>query len=111
MRVAQSAGGRYTLMLSEDEPVNGHRPSVDVLFESLLPLSGLKRHAVLMTGMGSDGARMMKRLYDSGVNSTFAESEETCVVYGMPRSAVELHCVSHVLPLQEIAAGLVRAVK
>ncbi|MNL87786.1 Chemotaxis response regulator protein-glutamate methylesterase of group 2 operon [compost metagenome] len=54
---------------------------------------------------------MMKSLYDSGVTSTFAESEETCVVYGMPRSAVELHCVRHVLPLQEIAPRLVQAVK
>ncbi|MGN7356030.1 protein-glutamate methylesterase/protein-glutamine glutaminase [Paenibacillus sp. SAF-054] len=111
MRVAQGSGGRYTLVLSDDEPLNGHRPSVDVLFESLLPLAPLKRHAVLMTGMGSDGARMMKRLYDSGITSTFAESEETCVVYGMPRSAVEMNCVSHVLPLQEIAAGVVRAVR
>ncbi|MEC0240512.1 chemotaxis response regulator protein-glutamate methylesterase [Paenibacillus dokdonensis] len=111
MRVTQGPGGRFSLILSEDEPLNGHRPSVDVLFESLLPLEALKRHAVLMTGMGSDGARMMKRLYDSGVCSTFAESEETCIVYGMPRSAVELNCVSHVLPLQEIAAGVIRAVK
>ncbi|MWV43530.1 chemotaxis-specific protein-glutamate methyltransferase CheB [Paenibacillus sp. HJL G12] len=111
MRVSQGSGGRYSLILSDDEPLNGHKPSVDVLFESLLPLTSLRRHAVLMTGMGSDGARMMKRLYDSGVSSTFAESEETCIVYGMPRSAVELNCVSHVLPLQEIAVGVTRAVK
>ncbi|MCJ8010622.1 chemotaxis response regulator protein-glutamate methylesterase [Paenibacillus sp. KQZ6P-2] len=111
MRVAQGSAGRYSLILSDDEPQNGHKPSVDVLFESLLPLTLLKRHAVLMTGMGSDGARMMKRLYDAGVCSTFAESEETCIVYGMPRSAVELNCVSHVLPLQEIAAGVIHAVK
>jgi two-component system chemotaxis response regulator CheB len=96
--------------LSDDKPLNGHKPSVDVLFESLLPLDSLERHVVLMTGMGSDGAKMMKRLYDAGVKSTFAESEETCVVYGMPRSAFELDCVSHVLPLQDIAAGVVRAV-
>lgn len=111
MRVASEPGGRFTVMLSDDESVNGHRPSVDVLFESLLPLNKLTRHAVLMTGMGSDGARMMKRLYEAGVSSTFAESEETCIVYGMPRSAVELNCVRHVLPLHDIAAGVVRAVK
>ena len=70
----------------------------------------IKRHPVLMTGMGSDGARMMKKLYDTGVTSTYAESEQTCVVYGMPRSAVELGCVSHVLPLHDIAPRMVQAV-
>ncbi|MNC70474.1 Chemotaxis response regulator protein-glutamate methylesterase of group 2 operon [compost metagenome] len=61
--------------------------------------------------MGSDGARAMKTLYDSGVTSTIAESEETCVVYGMPRSAVELGCVNNVLPLNEIGSKLVQIVK
>lgn len=110
MTVNRTGAGNYQLVITKGEPRNGHRPSVDVLFESLLPLTSLKRHAVLMTGMGSDGARMMKKLYDAGVTSTFAESEETCVVYGMPRSAVELGCVSHVVPLQQIAAQLVQAV-
>ncbi|MNC18388.1 Chemotaxis response regulator protein-glutamate methylesterase [compost metagenome] len=111
MRVVPAAGGQYAIDLTLEEARNGHRPSVDTLFESILPYTSLERHAVIMTGMGSDGARMMKSLYDSGVTSTFAESEETCVVYGMPRSAVELHCVRHVLPLQEIAPRLVQAVK
>lgn len=110
LRIVRDADGSLITSLSDDKPLNGHKPSVDVLFESLLPLDSLERHVVLMTGMGSDGAKMMKRLYDAGVKSTFAESEETCVVYGMPRSAVELDCVSHVLPLQDIAAGVVRAV-
>ncbi len=111
LQVALSTGGQYVVVLTKEEARNGHRPSVDVLFESLLSLTSLERHALLMTGMGSDGARMMKSLYDSGVASTFAESEETCVVYGMPRSAVELKCVKYVLPLQEIAPRLVQAVK
>ncbi|MBW4083264.1 chemotaxis response regulator protein-glutamate methylesterase [Paenibacillus sp. S150] len=111
LRVVPAAGGQYAVELTLEEARNGHRPSVDTLFESILPLTSLERHAVLMTGMGSDGARMMKSLYDSGVTSTFAESEETCVVYGMPRSAVELKCVRHVLPLHEIAPRLVQAVK
>lgn len=110
MTISQSVNGQYQIAIHKGEPCNGHRPSVDVLFESLIPLASLKRHAILMTGMGSDGARMMKRLYDSGVTSTFAESEETCVVYGMPRSAVELGCVSSILPLQDIAGKLVQAV-
>ncbi|WP_342409909.1 chemotaxis response regulator protein-glutamate methylesterase [Paenibacillus sp. FSL R10-2778] len=111
LQVVPSSRGQYAVVLTKEEARNGHRPSVDVLFESLLPLTSLERHLLLMTGMGSDGARMMKSLYDSGVTSTFAESEETCVVYGMPRSAVELQCVQHVLPLQEIAPRLVQAVK
>ncbi|WP_379126565.1 chemotaxis response regulator protein-glutamate methylesterase [Paenibacillus sp. sgz500958] len=111
MKVTPSTGGQYTINLTKEDARNGHRPSVDTLFESILPLTLLERHAVIMTGMGSDGAKMMKSLYDSGVTSTFAESEETCVVYGMPRSAVELQCVKHILPLQEIAPRLVQVVK
>ncbi|MNE10920.1 Chemotaxis response regulator protein-glutamate methylesterase [compost metagenome] len=111
LKVVPAAGGQYAIELTTEEARNGHRPSVDTLYESLLPLTDLERHAVIMTGMGSDGARMMKALHDSGVTSTFAENEETCVVYGMPRSAVELQCVKYVLPLQEIAPRLVQAVK
>ncbi|PYE52180.1 chemotaxis-specific protein-glutamate methyltransferase CheB [Paenibacillus barcinonensis] len=111
LRVHKAGDGRFILKLSEDQQVNGHRPSVDTMFESLLPFTSLQRHLVLLTGMGSDGARMMKKLYETGVTSTFAENEETCVVYGMPRSAVELQCVRHLLPLQEIAPRLVQAVK
>lgn len=111
MKVVPAAGGQYAIELTLEEARNGHRPSVDTMFESLLSLTALERHAVIMTGMGSDGARMMKALYDTGVKSTFAESEETCVVYGMPRSAVELQCVKYVLPLQEIAPRLVQSVK
>ncbi|WP_025691011.1 protein-glutamate methylesterase/protein-glutamine glutaminase [Paenibacillus zanthoxyli] len=111
MKVTETAGGQYAVALSKEEARNGHRPSVDTLYESLLPLKALERHAVIMTGMGSDGAKMMKSLYDAGVTSTFAESEETCVVYGMPRSAVELQCVTYILPLQDIAPKLVQVVK
>ncbi|WP_110933100.1 protein-glutamate methylesterase/protein-glutamine glutaminase [Paenibacillus bouchesdurhonensis] len=110
MSVINGADG-YKVILSSQGPRNGHRPSVEVLYESLLPLKSLKRHIVLLTGMGSDGAKAMKQLYEAGVTSTIAESEETCVVYGMPRSAIEMNCVSHVLPLQEIGPKLVQVVK
>ncbi|WP_025723718.1 chemotaxis protein CheB [Paenibacillus polymyxa] len=111
LRIVPGAGGKYTVSLKMEEARNGHRPSVDTMFESLLSLTSLERHLVLLTGMGSDGAKMMKKLYDAGVQSTFAENEETCVVYGMPRSAVELKCVRHLLPMQEIAPKLVQVVK
>ena len=82
---------------------SGHMPSVDFMFESLIGHTQLKRHIVLMTGMGSDGAKGMKALQSDGALTTIAEAEQTCVVYGMPRSAVELGAVSHLLPLQGIA--------
>ena len=64
-----------------------------------------------MTGMGSDGARAMKRLVDAGVKSTIAESEETCVVFGMPKVAVELQAVKYVLPLDDIPRKLTEVVR
>lgn len=111
MTLVKDSQSHYRIRLTEDPPRSGHRPSVDVLFESLVDHGALKRHAVLMTGMGSDGARGMKALQESGVRTTIAESEETCVVYGMPRSAVELGAASHVLPLQAISSALVREVQ
>lgn len=111
MKVNAAGDGNLKITLSNEAPRNGHRPSVDVMYESLLPIRSVKRHIVLLTGMGSDGAKVMKQLYDTGVTSTIAESEETCVVYGMPRSAVELGCVSEVLPLHEIGSRLVQVVK
>jgi two-component system chemotaxis response regulator CheB len=97
MRVLTEGNGVYRLGVTAEPPRGGHKPSVDTLFESVLPLQELKRHIVIMTGMGSDGAK------------TIAESEETCVVYGMPRAAVELGCVDHLLPVHEIPNQLIRA--
>ncbi|OAB41354.1 protein-glutamate methylesterase/protein-glutamine glutaminase [Paenibacillus glacialis] len=111
MKIVRASAGHYEISLTEEGPRNGHRPSVDTMFDSLLPFNTLTRHVVLLTGMGSDGAKAMKTLYDSGVTDTYAESEETCVVYGMPRSAVELKCVRHVLPLLDIPSMLVRMIK
>lgn len=110
MRLERSAGGIYRIRLSRDDPRNGHRPSVDVLFESLVPLTELKRVAVIMTGMGSDGARGLKELKESGA-ITLAESEETCVVYGMPRAAVEMQAADLVLKLQEIPRKMTEIVQ
>lgn len=98
--------GKIKLRLTEDPPRNGHRPSVDVMFESLLSFPELERTAVLMTGMGVDGAQGMKKLYEQGVLRTIAEDQSTCIVYGMPRAAVELGCVKHSVPLSNIAAQI-----
>jgi two-component system chemotaxis response regulator CheB len=110
MKLNQIHKGQYHIQLTNEEPRSGHRPSVDVMYESLLPHQELKKHIVIMTGMGSDGAKAMKALYNLGVESTIAESEETCIVFGMPRSAIELKSVDYVLPLQEIAGKLISLV-
>ncbi|OXM16003.1 protein-glutamate methylesterase/protein-glutamine glutaminase [Paenibacillus herberti] len=96
----------YFIRLTQSDPVSGHRPSVDVLFRSLVPFTELKRHAVILTGMGSDGSKGMLELRDSGAASTIAEAEETSIVYGMPRSAVENGSCRTVLPLPMIAKEL-----
>ncbi|GBF72019.1 chemotaxis response regulator protein-glutamate methylesterase [Paenibacillus sp. 598K] len=106
MELAKDLSGYY-IHLHEQAPRHGHRPSVDTMFESLIPRTELKRHAVLMTGMGSDGAIGMKQLLEHGAVSAVAEAEETCVVYGMPRSAIERGAVTKVLPLTQIARHLV----
>lgn len=105
MNVVKKQGG-YRIALHQESQVNGHRPSVDVLFHSVSKLVDVKRHFVLMTGMGSDGARGMAHAKRHGATSTIAECEETCVVFGMPRAAIRLNCVDHVLPVTAIAAKL-----
>lgn len=76
------------VLLSEDGPVNGHRPSVDVLFRSVAHEFGPQAMAVLMTGMGEDGAAGMGEIQGAG-GFTVAQSQKTCVVYGMPKAAIE----------------------
>ncbi|MFC0214357.1 chemotaxis response regulator protein-glutamate methylesterase [Paenibacillus chartarius] len=110
MMARREQGGGYRIKLTKDEPRSGHRPSVDVMFESLVPMKELKRHAVIMTGMGSDGAKGMLALRKSGAVITIAEAEETCVVYGMPRAAVELQGVTDVVKQPEIARKIVQSV-
>ncbi|RJE86771.1 chemotaxis-specific protein-glutamate methyltransferase CheB [Paenibacillus sp. 1011MAR3C5] len=105
MELGKDAAG-YFIRLTDQPQRNGHRPSVDVMFESLLPFPEIEWHAVIMTGMGSDGAKGLKALSDGGAATTIAESEETCIVYGMPRAAVECGAAQHVLPLHSIAGRL-----
>lgn len=108
---AVEKGGEYRIKLNQDPQRSGHRPSVDVLFESVAKLSSLKRHFVLMTGMGSDGAKGMLLAKESGAATTIAEAKETCVVFGMPKAAIEYKCVDHVVPVDRIAAKLTDIVK
>ena len=94
-------------VLSDGAPVNGHRPSVDVLFHSVAQQFGLTAVGLLMTGMGEDGAEGLGALKTAG-GATIAQSEDTCVVSGMPRAAISKGYADKVIPLEGIAAHLVQ---
>lgn len=102
----RKAGGQYFAVVSDGPPVNRHKPSVDVLFRSAVESVGRDALAIMLTGMGDDGARGMKQLHDRGAR-TVAQDEESCVVFGMPKEAIQLGAVDQVLPLDEIAAAIV----
>lgn len=103
----RKAGGQYFMTIADGPPVNRHKPSVDVLFRSAADCAGRDTLAIILTGMGDDGARGMKLLHDRGAH-TVAQNEETCVVFGMPKEAIQLGAVDSVLPLDRIAAEILR---
>jgi two-component system chemotaxis response regulator CheB len=88
-------------VLAEEQRVNGHRPSVDVLFRSVAEEFGPQSIAVLLTGMGEDGASGMGMIRAAG-GITIAQSEESCVVYGMPKAAIERGYVSRIVDLEAL---------
>ncbi len=94
-----------TVVLNDEPRVNGHRPSVEVLFKSLAEEFGEKGTAVLMTGMGDDGAEAMGIVKDAG-GMTIAQSEESCVVFGMPKAAIERGFAIRVVALDALANTL-----
>jgi two-component system, chemotaxis family, protein-glutamate methylesterase/glutaminase len=100
-------GARYRCRLRDHEPVNRHRPSVDVLFRSVAEQVGQNAVGVILTGMGADGARGLKEMRDKGA-LTIAQDEKTSVVWGMPGASVALDAVDRILPIEQIAEGLVR---
>lgn len=101
--LVKKSGAFYFSELSKAEPVNRHRPSVDVLFDSAARVLGPNAVGVIMTGMGKDGAQGLLGMRQAGAH-TIAQNEATCVVYGMPKAAVELGAAKEVIPLQDIAA-------
>lgn len=93
--------------LVERDPVNGHRPSVDVLFDSVAELAGRNAVGVILTGMGRDGAAGLLKMRHAGAR-TIGQNEKTCVVYGMPRVAHELGAVEQQLPLGAIGEEVLK---
>jgi two-component system, chemotaxis family, protein-glutamate methylesterase/glutaminase len=92
-------------VLSDEARVNGHRPSVDILFRSLAAEFGARGIAVLMTGMGEDGAAGMGAVHSAG-GMTIAQSEESCVVFGMPKAAIERGFATRIVALDALANTL-----
>ncbi|MCB1900137.1 protein-glutamate methylesterase/protein-glutamine glutaminase [Cognatazoarcus halotolerans] len=92
--------------LSRADPVNRHRPSVDVLFNSAAPILGSNGLGVLLTGMGKDGAQGMLALREAGA-WTIAQDQDSCVVWGMPREAVAVGAACEVAPLADVAGRLI----
>jgi two-component system chemotaxis response regulator CheB len=100
------SGANYVTELSQAEPVNRHRPSVDVLFRSAATHVGRNAVGVILTGMGRDGAAGMREMHDAGAWN-IAQDEDSCVVFGMPKEAINSGGVDEVLPLKAIARAVI----
>jgi len=103
-------GAQYRCRLDNSGPVNRHKPSVDVLFRSVAECCGVNAIAVMLTGMGKDGAQGMKEMRDAGA-ATIAQDENTSVVWGMPGAAYHIGAVEALHPLQQISAELMKLVR
>lgn len=101
------SGSRYYVEIKDGPLVSRHRPSVDVLFRSAARYAGKNLVGVIMTGMGDDGARSMKEMYDAGA-MTIAQDEASCVVFGMPAEAIKHGGVHKVMTLEHIAGEVLR---
>ncbi|PCI61095.1 MAG: chemotaxis response regulator protein-glutamate methylesterase [Methylophilaceae bacterium] len=95
------SGANYVAKLSDADPVSRHKPSVDVLFDSSADAAGKNAIGIILTGMGKDGAAGMARMKQAGTYN-FAQDENSCVVFGMPKEAIAHGGVDEVLPLLEL---------
>jgi two-component system chemotaxis response regulator CheB len=102
----ERSGANYIARVQDGEPVNRHKPSVEVLFESAARIVGRNALGVMLTGMGGDGAKAMRAMRDAG-SWNIAQDEASCVVFGMPREAIAHGAAHEVLPLAQIAPRLV----
>ena len=100
-------GTQYYVEVKEGPLVARHRPSVDVLFRSAAYNVGKNCIGVIMTGMGDDGARGMKEMYDNGA-FTIAQDEKSCVVFGMPKEAIKMKAVDKIVSLEKVADEIIK---
>jgi two-component system chemotaxis response regulator CheB len=106
----ERSGANYVARVRDGEPVNRHKPSVEVLFESAAKVVGQNALGVMLTGMGADGAKAMKTMRDAG-SFNVCQDEASCVVFGMPREAIAHGAANEILPLQRIAPALIDRLK
>lgn len=104
------SGANYLAIVEDGEPVNRHKPSVEVLFKSAAKIAGRNAYGVLLTGMGNDGAKAMREMKDAG-SYNYVQDEASCIVFGMPREAILQGAADEVLPPAEIAASLISRVR
>ena len=104
--VVKSELGKLIVDCYDGEKVQYVIPSADVLFESVAKVAGSKAVGVILTGMGADGARGLKKMREHGA-STIGQDRETCVVYGMPKVANEMGAVEHVVPIYQMAEKII----
>ncbi len=109
MSVARS-GANYVVRISDDPPVNRHKPSVEVLFRSAARVVGRNAFGVMLTGMGADGARAMREMREAG-SYNLVQDEASCVVFGMPREAIAAGAADEVLALAQIAPRLIERLR
>ena len=102
----ERSGANYVARVRDGEPVNRHKPSVEVLFRSAAQVVGQNALGVMLTGMGADGAKAMKEMRDAGAWNV-CQDEASCVVFGMPREAIAHGAAHEVLPLTRIAQALI----
>ena len=106
--VLRRSGGFYTVELNEGPMVHHQRPAVDILFDSAARAgAGPNALALLLTGMGSDGAAGMLTLKEAGA-TTVAQDEASCIVFGMPREAIRMGAAQKILPLDQMAGCIER---
>lgn len=99
------SGANYVAVVDDSPPVNRHKPSVEVLFKSAAAVAGRNAYAIMLTGMGNDGAAAMREMKDAG-SYNFVQDEASCIVFGMPREAIAHGAAHEVLPLNAIAPAL-----
>jgi two-component system chemotaxis response regulator CheB len=103
--LVRASGARYVLSVRDGPRVQNQRPSVEVLFESVAEHVGKNALGVIMTGMGRDGAEGLLKMRQAGAH-TIAQDEDSCIVYGMPKAAVDIGAAAEILPLDGIAEAL-----
>jgi len=102
----ENRGGKYYIKLLDAHRISRHKPSVDILFRSVRNSAGVKAMGIILTGMGDDGSIGVKDMFEAGAY-TIAQSDKRCVVFGMPKKAIEANAISKIVNLEDIAQEII----